>query len=121
LSETSNGSPVVPVSAKRMTRLTKAMGFDPSKAKYSAEEKRADSRARAEGKRKRQAFIDSLVDLVTSPETDSDVLREARAAWLWFPEGKQLVDRIQAVYGDKPEVLKTVLLSSILAAIDRLL
>jgi len=97
------------------------MGFDPSKAKYSAEEKKADSQARAEGKRSRQAFIDSLIELVTAPETDSDVIHEARSAWLWFPEGKQLVDRIQAVYGDKPEVLKTVLLSAILAAVDRLL
>jgi hypothetical protein len=97
------------------------MGFDLNKAKYSAEEKKADSQAPAEGARNRQAFIDSLLDLVTSPETDSDVIREARAAWLWFPEGKQLADRIESVYSEKPEVLKTVLLSSILAAIDRLL
>jgi hypothetical protein len=97
------------------------MGFDPNKAKYSAEEKRADSQARAEGARNRQALIDALVELITNPATDSDVLREARAAWVFFPEGRQLVDRIEAIYGDKPEVLKTVLLSAILAAIDRLL
>jgi hypothetical protein len=65
------------------------------------EEKKADSQARAEGARNRQAFIDSLLDLVTSPETDSDVIREARAAWLWFPEGKQLADRIESVYSEK--------------------
>jgi hypothetical protein len=81
----------------------------------------ADSQTRAEGARNRQAFIDSLLDLIIDPATDSDVLREARAAWLWFPGGKQLVDRIQAVYGDKPEVLKTVLLSAILAAVCRVL
>jgi hypothetical protein len=94
------------------------MGFDPSKCRMTAEEKRADSQAKAEGVRNRRAFIDSLLNLIAAPETDSDVIHEARSAWLWFPEGKQLVDRIQAVYGDKPEVLKTVLLSSILAAIE---
>jgi hypothetical protein len=39
----------------------------------------------------------------------------------FLPEGRQLVDRIEAINGDNPEVLKTVLLSAILAAIDRLL
>jgi hypothetical protein len=48
------------------------------------------------------------------------MLREARACWMYFQEGKQLVDRIEAIYSDKPEVLKTVLLSAILTAIDRL-
>jgi hypothetical protein len=86
----------------------------------TAAEKAEESRARAEGKRNRQRFIDSLLELVTDPETDSAVLREARAAWLWFPEGKQLVDRIQAVYKDQPEVCKTVMLSAIIAILDRL-
>jgi hypothetical protein len=96
------------------------MGFDPSKAKYSAEEKKADSKARAERARNRQALIDALVGFITNPATDWDVLREARAAWVFFPEGRQLVDRIEAIYRDKPEVLKTVLLSPILAAVEKL-
>jgi hypothetical protein len=104
-----------------MTPLTRAMGFDPSKAKCSAEEKKAESQARAEGTRNRQALIDSLLELITGVATDSDVLREARACGVFFPEGKQLVDRIESIYGDKPEVLKTVLPSAILAAVDRLL
>jgi hypothetical protein len=46
------------------------VGFDPSKAKYSAEEKKADSKARAERARNRQALIDALVGFITNPATD---------------------------------------------------
>jgi len=97
------------------------MGFDPYRCKMTAEERAEEPRARAEGSRNRQAFIDSLLDLFTDPATDSDVLREARACWMYFPEGEQLVDRIETIYSDKPEVLKTVPLSAILAILDRLL
>ena len=40
------------------------MGFDPNSCKMTPEEKAEESRARAEGTRNRQAFIDSLLDLI---------------------------------------------------------
>jgi hypothetical protein len=38
-----------------------------------------------------------------------------------FPEGKKLVDRIEAIYSDKQELKKAVLLSAIIAILDRLI
>jgi hypothetical protein len=80
-----------------------------------------DQKAQAEGKRNRQTLIDALTDVLTGPEIDSTTLNEIRACWLWFPEGKKLVDRIEAIYSDKPELRKAVLLSAIVAMLERLI
>jgi hypothetical protein len=80
-----------------------------------------DQQAQASGKRNRQRLIDALTDVLTGPEIDSTTLNEIRACWLWFPEGKQLVDRIEATYSDKPELKKAVLLSAIVAMRERLI
>jgi hypothetical protein len=55
---------------------------------------RADAQARAEGTRNRQRLIDALSDIMTSDANDSDTLRELSACWLYFPQGRDLVDRI---------------------------
>jgi hypothetical protein len=80
-----------------------------------------DQQAQEEGKRNRQILIDALTDVLTGPEIDSTTLNEIRACWLWFPEGKKLVDRIEAIYSDKPELKKAVLLSAIIAMLERLI
>jgi hypothetical protein len=40
---------------------------------------------------------------------------------LWFPEGQQMIEKIDAIYGDKPELRKAVLLSAIIAILGRLI
>jgi hypothetical protein len=97
------------------------MGFDPSKGRMTQQEKAEDARARAEGKRNRQTLIDALTDILTGPEIDSSTLSELRACWLYFPEGKKMVDQIEAIYSDKPELRKAVLLSAIIAILNRLI
>jgi hypothetical protein len=57
-----------------------------------------DQQAQAEGRESRQRLIDALTDVLTGPEIDSTTLNEIRACWLWFPEGKKLVHRIEAIY-----------------------
>jgi len=104
----------------RWTRWTKAMGFDPKQVENDGRRK---SRGVSRPSR-RDPQPSGVYRFATGshhrPETDSDVLRKARACWLFFPEGWQLVDRIESVYDDAPEVKKTVLLSAILAAIEKL-
>src|SRR5258708_39472929 len=100
------------------------MGLDTSKSKTSPEELKANARAKVAGKKNRQAFINELTDLITREDSpvDSVTLTELRACWIYFPLGKDLVDRIERLYSDKKqeEVKKVVLLSAILAYIERL-
>jgi hypothetical protein len=51
----------------------------------------------------------------------SETLAELKACWLYFPGGRKLVERIDAIYSDKPDLYKAVLLSAIVAILDRLL
>jgi hypothetical protein len=89
------------------------------------EEKRADSLAKAEGKRSRQRLIDAFMDVLTREDSpiDADTLRSIRACWMYFPQGKDLVDRIEKLYPYKKfeELRKSVLLSAILACLERLI
>ena len=67
-----------------------------------------------------------LLDVITkegSPFTDD----ELRSSWIYFSEGRNLVDsiqkerdRIEAMFGDWPEVRKTVLLGTILRIVEKL-
>jgi hypothetical protein len=75
------------------------------------------------GAKSRQKVLDYLADMMTSPDNpiDSDQMRELTATWLYFPEGRKLAEKIDAIYGDKPELHKAVLLGAIIAMINRLL
>jgi hypothetical protein len=86
----------------------------------TSEERSADAKAKVQGAKDRQKLIDALLEVLTSDSADSETLREARACAVYFPEGKQLIDRIVAAYGDKPELLKTVLLCTVVNAIEKL-
>jgi hypothetical protein len=83
----------------------------------------AHLKEQAEGRRSRQAVLDYLADMMTSPDNpiESDQMRELTATWLYFPEGRKLAEKIDAIYGDKPELHKAVLLGAIIAMINRLL
>jgi hypothetical protein len=67
--------------------------------------------------------LDYLADAMTSPNNpiDADQMRELTATWLYFPDGRKLAERIDAIYGDKLELHKAVLLGAIIALINRLL
>jgi hypothetical protein len=76
----------------------------------------------AEGKRSRQALVDRLLDLLTDDAVSSEQLAELRSTWLWFPEDRKLVSEICGLYSDpkEAELKKTVLLSAILACLEKL-
>jgi hypothetical protein len=76
-----------------------------------------------EGRKSRQCVLDYFADIMTSPNNpiDAEQMRELAATWLYFPEGRKLAEKIDAVYGDKPELHKAVLLGAIIALINRLL
>jgi hypothetical protein len=78
--------------------------------------------AQNEGKRSRQKLIDALLDVLTGDTATSEQLAELRSCWLWFPEGRKLVSEICALYSDpkEAELKKTVLLSAILACLEKL-
>jgi hypothetical protein len=75
------------------------------------------------GRESRQKALDYLAEMMTSPDNpiDAGQMRELTATWLYFPEGRKLAEKIDAVYGDKPELHKAVLLGAIIALINRLL
>jgi hypothetical protein len=75
------------------------------------------------GRESRQRVLDYFADMMTSSNIpiDADQMRELTATWLYFPEGRKLAEKIDAVYGDKPDLRKAVLLGPIIALINRLL
>jgi hypothetical protein len=48
-------------------------------------------------------------------------MNELRATWIYFPEGRKMVDQIEVIYSEKPELRKAVLLGAIIACLERLL
>jgi hypothetical protein len=56
--------------------------------------------------------------MMTSPECpiDADQMRELTATWVYFPEGRKLAEKIDAVYGDIPDLHKAVPKSSFFSA-----
>jgi hypothetical protein len=86
-------------------------------------EKLNHAKLQAEGRRSRQKALDYLAEVMTSPDNpiDAEQMRELTATWLYFPEGRKLAEKIDAIYGDKPELRKAVLLSAIIAILNRLI
>jgi hypothetical protein len=106
-----------------MTRLTSAMGFDPSRCKMTAEEKKANSRARAEGARKRKAVLDYLLECLTSPDNPTDIeqLNEFKMTSWHFPDIKQAIDKVERVFDDKEDLRKAIMLAAAYEIIERLM
>jgi hypothetical protein len=79
--------------------------------------------AQAGGRKSRQRVLNYIADMMTSPDNpiDAEQMRELTATWLYFPEGRKLAEKIDAVYGDKPELHKAVLLGAIVACLNRML
>jgi DNA-binding PadR family transcriptional regulator len=75
------------------------------------------------GRESRQRVLDYFAEMMraTNNPIDADQMRELTATWLYFPEGRKLAEKIDALYGDKPELHRAVLLGAIIAPINRLL
>jgi DNA-binding PadR family transcriptional regulator len=75
------------------------------------------------GRESRQRVLDYFAEMMraTNNPIDADQMRELTATWLYFPEGRKLAEKIDALYGDKPELHRAVLLGAIIALINRLL
>ena len=108
---------------EHLTRLTKAMGFDPNRCKMTAEEKTEGSRARAEGKPKRQRVLDYLTECLTSLDSplDAEQLRELTATGFYFPDLKAPTDKVCEVFQDKPDLKRTILLAAAVDILNRLI
>jgi DNA-binding PadR family transcriptional regulator len=75
------------------------------------------------GRESRQRVLDYFAEMMraTNNPIDADQMRELTATWLYFPEGRKLAEKIDALYGDKPELHRAELLGAIIALINRLL
>lgn len=105
---------------------TEVVSFDPSKCKMSAEERAEEARARHEGTKQRQACVDALADLFTSPDSPftSAQLREFRSVLFYLaPEVRPMLEKIRARYSEKKEreILRGVLLATAVESINQLL
>jgi hypothetical protein len=87
--------PTPPSHPEHLTRLTKEIG--PPRNKLQQEQDK--------GRESRQRVLDYFADMMTSPDCpiDADQMRELTATWLYFPEGRKLAEKIDAVYGDIPD------------------
>jgi hypothetical protein len=113
----------VPESSRRHDKTGQSMGFDPSKAKMSAEEKKSDARARAEGARTRAAIINWLTDKITDPSSPltTEEMNHLRMVGVYFSEGREIADKIDRMFSDEPELRKELYLTTIVSCLDRLL
>jgi hypothetical protein len=84
----------LPPESIRSDTMDRSDGIRARSLQILSRRERADAQARAEGTRNRQRLIDALSDIMTSDAIDSDTLRELSACWLYFPQGRDLVDRI---------------------------
>jgi hypothetical protein len=79
--------------------------------------------AQAEGNRIRREIIDWLTDKFTDPTSPltTEEMNHLRMVTAYFPEGRETADKIDRIFGDKPELRQAILLSTIVTCLDRLL
>jgi hypothetical protein len=80
-------------------------------------------RAQAEGQRSRQAVLDYLLEVMTSPANATDVeqLREFKMTSHYFPDIKQAIDKVERVFEDKAELRRGIMLAAAYEIIERLI
>jgi hypothetical protein len=79
--------------------------------------------AQDEGDRTRRAVIDWLSDKLTEPSRPltTQEMNHLRMVTAYFPEDRETADKIDRIFGDTPELRQTILLSTIVTCLDRLL
>jgi len=73
--------------------------------------------------RTRRAVIDWLSDKLTEPSCPltTQEMNHLRMVTAYFPEDRETADKIDRIFGDTPELRQTILLSTIVTCLDRLL
>jgi hypothetical protein len=68
-----------------------------------------------EGDRIRRAIINWLPDEITDPSCPliTEKLNHLRMVTAYFPEGREVTDKIGRIFGDTPALRQTILLSTI--------
>ena len=76
-----------------------------------------------EGDRIRNSIIDWLTDKLTEPSCPltTEEMNHLRMVTAYFPEGREIADTIDRIFGDKPALRQAILLSTIVVCLDRLL
>jgi hypothetical protein len=79
--------------------------------------------SQAEGQKSRQAVLDYLADVLTSPNNpmDGDQVREFTATLMYFPETREALELVGRRYDDKPDLYRTILLATAVECLNRLL
>lgn len=76
-----------------------------------------------EGRRSRQAVLDYLADVVTSPANPTNVeqLNEFKMTLWHFPDIKESIDKVERVFADKEDLRKAIMLAAAYEIIERLI
>jgi hypothetical protein len=79
--------------------------------------------AQDEGDRTRRAIINWLADKITDPSCPltTEKMNQLRLVTAYFPEGRETAEKIDRIFGDKPVLRQAIVLSTIVACLDRLL
>jgi hypothetical protein len=105
--------PTATESSEHLTRWTEAMGKPRNKTQQLQDK----------GNRIRRATINWLADKLTEPSCPltTEEMNHLRMVTAYFPEGSETADKIDRIFGDKPALRQAILLSTIVACLDRLL
>jgi hypothetical protein len=76
-----------------------------------------------EGRRSRQAVLNYLADVVTSPakSTDIEQLNEFKMTSWHFPLIREAIDKVERVFADKEDLRKAIMLAAAYEIIERLM
>jgi hypothetical protein len=77
----------------------------------------------SEGRESRQAVLDYLAEVLTSPANpcDSNQLRELKMTSWYFPDIKQAIDKVERVFADKGDLRRAIMLAAAYEIIERLI
>ena len=77
----------------------------------------------AEGRRSRQAVLDYLAEVLTSPANPatSDQLNELKMTSFYFPDLRLEIDKVERVFVDNEDLRKAIMLAAAYEIIERLI
>ena len=77
----------------------------------------------AEGQRSRQAVLDYLLEVMTSPAnpTTAEQLREFKMTSHYFPDIKQAIEKVNRSFSNTPDLRKVILLAGAVLILNLLI
>jgi hypothetical protein len=77
----------------------------------------------AKGRRERREIVDWLTDQLTRPDCPltTQQMNYLRMVAAYFPEGRETAEKIDRIFGGKPELRQAILLTTIVTCLDRLI